>query len=61
MIGKFIIKDIILLELDSKGDITQESSIVMIIVDTIVTIDGIIGVANNYAEDNVGVVNDSCT
>ncbi len=38
---KFMAKDIILLGLDSSDDIIQESSIVIITADTIITKDGI--------------------
>ncbi len=46
---KFIIENIILLELNFRGDIIQKSSIVMITADTMVTIDNTIGiVTDNY-------------
>ena len=51
-------KDIILLELNSKSDTTQESSIVIITVDAMVTADITI---NAVIMDNMNVVNDSCT
>ena len=56
ILGEFIAKDIILLGLDSKGDTTQESSIVMIITDATVTADI---TADTIILDDVGVATDS--
>ncbi len=39
ILGEFMVKDIILLGLDSRGDITQESSAEMTTVDTAATAD----------------------
>ncbi len=50
---EFIVKDIILLGLDFRDDIIQESSIVMTIVNTVVIADNIADIVNNnYTVNN---------
>jgi len=51
-------EDIVSLELDSRDNITQESSAVMTTVDTTMTVDI---TADAIILDNAGVTNDSCT
>jgi len=58
ILGEFTAKDIILLGLDSKGDTTQESSIVMTIADAAATADITAGAV---IMDDTGMTNDSCT
>ena len=57
ILGEFTTEDIVLLELDFRGDTTQESSVVMITVDVMMT-------ANITADviilNDVGMANDSC-
>jgi len=58
ILGEFIAKDIVSLGLDSRGNTTQESSVVMTTVDAVVTADIIVG---TVILDDTGVANDSCT
>ncbi len=58
ILGEFMAEDIISLGLDSRGDITQESSVVMTTADATVTADITAGAV---ILDNANVANDSCT
>ena len=58
ILEKFMAEDIVSLELNSRGDITQESSAVMITADAMVTADIIVDVV---ILDDVSVTIDSCT
>src|SRR6266545_1027820 len=57
ILGEFMAEDIISLGLDSRGDITQESSAVMTTADAAVTADITAGAV---ILDDAGVTNDSC-
>ncbi len=57
ILRKFMAKDIISLGLDSKDNITQESSVVMTTADAVVTMDI---TASVIILDNVDVTSDSC-
>ena len=55
ILGKFTAEDIVSLGLDSRGDTTQESSVVMITVDAAVTADI---TADAVIMDDAGMAND---
>jgi len=57
---KFIVKNIILLELNFKDDIIQENSIIIITVDAAMIVNDIVGIVNNNCVEEAGIVNDSC-
>ncbi len=57
ILEKFTAEDIVLLELDSRGNTTQESSAVMTTADAAITADIIMDVV---ILDNAGVATDSC-
>src|SRR6266542_3124884 len=57
ILGEFTAEDIISLGLDSRGDTTQENSIVMITADAAVTTDITVGAV---ILDDAGVTNNSC-
>ena len=57
ILGEFMTEDIISLGMDSRGDITQESSTVMITADAMVTVDITAGAV---ILDNVDMASDSC-
>ena len=55
ILGEFTAEDIVSLGLDSRGDTTQESSVVMITADAVMTVDIIAGAV---ILDDAGVAND---
>ncbi len=57
ILGEFMTEDIISLGMDSRGDITQESSTVMITADAAMTADI---TADAVILNDAGVTNDSC-
>ncbi len=54
-------KDIILLELDFRNNITQKSNIIMITADIIMIVDKIVSIINDNCIDDASITNDSCT
>ncbi len=56
ILGKFMAEDIVLLGLDSRGDTTQESSVVMTIADATMIIDIAV---DTVIMDNADIANDS--
>ena len=58
ILEKFMTKDIVPLEMDSRGNITQESSVVMTTADAMATADI---TADAVILDDADVANDSCT
>ncbi len=54
-----MIKDIILLELNFKDNIIQESSIIMIIADAAVTMNNTVNVINNNCTEDISIANNS--
>ena len=57
ILGEFIAEDIISLGLDSRGDITQKSSVVIITADAVVTADI---TADTIILADAGIATDSC-
>ena len=60
ILGKFTAKDIISLKLNSRGNITQESSTVMITADAADAAETVNITANVVILDNVGIATNSC-
>jgi len=57
ILGEFMVKDIILLELNSMDDITQESSAIMITADAMITVNII---TDTVIMADMDIANDSC-